>query len=53
VQSAVSDAWDRLSSETLDELADYEGYQRDFRNLFGFDVAGIDYSQPTELNRHI
>jgi len=51
VQSAVSEAWARLTNETLAELADWDGYKREFQRLFGFGVAGVDYERPTEVDR--
>lgn len=48
VQSAVAAAWERVDSDTLHEFADYAGFQREFSNLFGFDVEGVDYSLPVE-----
>ena len=51
VQSVVAESWERISTETLAELADWDGYKRDFQKLFGFGVDGIDYHQPTEVDR--
>ena len=48
VQEAVADLWPQVSTESLAGLADYEGFKRDFNNLFGFQVDGVDYSQPVE-----
>jgi enoyl-[acyl-carrier protein] reductase / trans-2-enoyl-CoA reductase (NAD+) len=50
VQSAALDLWPQVTTENLAELTDFAGYQREFRNLFGFDVDGVDYSAPTEIN---
>lgn len=43
VQSQVSALWPEATTETLPELGDLPGYKHDFLNLFGFDVAGVDY----------
>ena len=51
VQAAVAEIWKTLSTENFREHSDYEGYQRAFHQLFGFDVPGIDYAAPTEVNR--
>lgn len=51
VQARVAEIWDEVTTETLDELTDYTKFERDFRQLFGFEVDGIDYSAPTEINR--
>jgi len=50
VQAEVHARWERLTPENMDELADFETFRTDFRNLFGFDVPGVDYSQPVEVD---
>jgi enoyl-[acyl-carrier protein] reductase/trans-2-enoyl-CoA reductase (NAD+) len=44
VQAKVADLWAKATTENLLELGDLLGYRKDFYNLFGFDVAGIDYA---------
>ncbi len=44
VQEAVKSAWRTLSTENLSQKTDFASYQRDFLNLFGFQIDGIDYS---------
>ena len=51
VQAEIAGIWTRLSTENFRELADYPGYQRAFHQLFGFDVPGVDYAAPTEVDR--
>ena len=48
VQSSVAGTWVQVTSENLLELTDFPGFKRAFDNLFGFDVEGVDYSQPVE-----
>lgn len=48
VQADVSSIWSQVNSENLRELTDFAGFQRDFRCLFGFEVEGVDYSEPVE-----
>jgi len=48
VQAEVERRWLAVTTETLPELADFAGYQREFLQLFGFEVPGIDYGQPVE-----
>ncbi|MFT6919623.1 MAG: enoyl-[acyl-carrier protein] reductase/trans-2-enoyl-CoA reductase (NAD+) [Cognaticolwellia sp.] len=43
VQKRVTDIWNTVDSDTIDELTDYLGYHQEFLKLFGFDVAGVDY----------
>jgi enoyl-[acyl-carrier protein] reductase/trans-2-enoyl-CoA reductase (NAD+) len=51
VQQRIAEIWERVTTETLDELTDYAKFEHDFRQLFGFEVDGIDYSAPTEVLR--
>ena len=43
VQANVSKLWPEATTENLSEIGDLEGYRKDFYNLFGFDLAGVDY----------
>ncbi|MCZ6917262.1 MAG: trans-2-enoyl-CoA reductase family protein [Gemmatimonadetes bacterium] len=43
VQDRVSELWDAVSTENLDEVSDFEGYRSDFLKLFGFGLQGVDY----------
>lgn len=43
VQSRVVELWKEASTESLPAIGDLAGYKTDFLNLFGFDVAGVDY----------
>ena len=47
VQEKVAKLWDVAVTENLAEIGDLEGYRKDFYNLFGFDVAGVDYNSET------
>ena len=49
VQAKVDELWPAVSTENFAELADFEGYTKDFQQLFGFSVPGIDYEAPTEI----
>ena len=51
VQAEVARRWAEVTTESLDELTDFAGYQRYFEQLFGFSVDGIDYDAPTEIHR--
>ncbi len=50
VQSVISERWRAVTTETLPVLADFGGFQRDFRRLFGFEIDGVDYAQPVEID---
>lgn len=43
VQAKVAELWKNADTETLPATGDLAGYKIDFLNLFGFDVAGVDY----------
>ena len=43
VQREVSTIWENISTENLHELSDFIGYRREFMQLFGFEVDGVDY----------
>ena len=51
VQARVAEIWGRIESGNLEELSDYRGYRRDFEQLFGFGVEGVDYAAATEIDR--
>jgi enoyl-[acyl-carrier protein] reductase/trans-2-enoyl-CoA reductase (NAD+) len=48
VQAEVAAIWPRVTTENLQELSDFAGFQREFRRLFGFEVDGVDYAAPVE-----
>lgn len=49
VQAAVDAVWKTVTSENLLEVSDYAGFKREFRTLFGFEVDGVDYAKPIEV----
>lgn len=50
VQEEISKLWDKVSTETLNELGDLETYKNDFHTLFGFGLNTIDYkSEANEM----
>ncbi len=50
VQTAVERIWPEITTATLNEQADYRGYQENFLNLFGFDLPGVDYEADVEVD---
>ena len=42
VQAEVTRRWAHVSTETLPELADLDGFRADFLKIFGFGLAGVD-----------
>lgn len=47
VQEKVAKLWMEAVTENLSEIGDLVGYRKDFYNLFGFDVDGVDYKADT------
>lgn len=43
VQKEVAELWEQATTETIPEIADLEGYRKDFYNLFGFKVPDVNY----------
>jgi len=43
VQAEVAGLWDQIDTDSLKTLSDFEGYRREFLQLFGFEVDGVDY----------
>jgi len=48
VQKRVTDIWNTVGSDNIDELTDYVGYHQEFLKLFGFGMKGVDYE--TDVN---
>jgi enoyl-[acyl-carrier protein] reductase/trans-2-enoyl-CoA reductase (NAD+) len=44
VQADVKQRWDAVTSDTVMELSDLEGFRRDFLKIFGFGVDEVDYA---------
>jgi enoyl-[acyl-carrier protein] reductase/trans-2-enoyl-CoA reductase (NAD+) len=47
-QAAVHDVWQRVSTENLEAVSDFQGYKQDFLRLFGFEVPGVDYDEEVD-----
>jgi enoyl-[acyl-carrier protein] reductase/trans-2-enoyl-CoA reductase (NAD+) len=43
VQDRVTEIWNTVDTDTIDELTDYANYHGEFLKLFGFNVDGVDY----------
>ncbi|MBA3684791.1 MAG: trans-2-enoyl-CoA reductase family protein [Planctomycetes bacterium] len=51
VQQEAQKRWESVTSENLLETSDYAGFKREFRQLYGFELDGVDYVQPVEVDR--
>ncbi|WP_028121875.1 enoyl-ACP reductase FabV [Epilithonimonas tenax] len=50
VQAEVDQLWKETTTENLSEISDIAGYRKEFFNLFGFEVDGIDYEKDANEN---
>jgi enoyl-[acyl-carrier protein] reductase/trans-2-enoyl-CoA reductase (NAD+) len=49
LQNLIADRWATVTTENLGDLADFAGYQESFHRLFGFGLAGVDYSADVDV----
>lgn len=50
VQAEVARRWHAATQETIGDLADIGWFRSQFRALYGFDIPGIDYQAPVEID---
>ncbi|HEY0472281.1 MAG TPA: enoyl-[acyl-carrier-protein] reductase FabV, partial [Kribbella sp.] len=50
VQAAVREKWEAATEETIGETADAAWFYSEVRRLYGFDVPGVNYDEPTEVD---
>ncbi|MCF7928249.1 MAG: trans-2-enoyl-CoA reductase family protein [Spirochaetales bacterium] len=43
VQKEINALWDKVTTENVETITDVKGYRKDFLQLHGFDVEGVDY----------
>lgn len=48
VQARVKALWGEVTTESLGELTDFQGYRQEFLKLFGFGIDGVDYDADVE-----
>jgi len=53
VQAEVARIWESVTTDNLDDVSDFSGYQKEFLRLFGFGLPGIDYSAESDPLRPI
>lgn len=44
IQAEVAAIWDKIDTDNLKQLSDFAGYKREFLQLFGFEIDGVDYA---------
>ncbi|HEY6931219.1 MAG TPA: enoyl-ACP reductase FabV [Thermoanaerobaculia bacterium] len=50
VQELVAERWRAITTDTLPVLADLQAFKHEFRRLFGFEIDGVDYQAPVEID---
>lgn len=50
VQAEVATIWPKVTTENLRDLSDFDAYQKEFLELFGFGLDGIDYTKDIEVD---
>jgi enoyl-[acyl-carrier protein] reductase/trans-2-enoyl-CoA reductase (NAD+) len=50
IQAEVARIWPEITTENLNVMSDYSGYQNNFLSLFGFGVPGVDYDEDVEVD---
>lgn len=53
IQREIDSVWPTIKTENFRALTDYDTYKRGFRQLFGFEVDGVAYDEPVELEAEI
>ncbi|MFK5922416.1 MAG: trans-2-enoyl-CoA reductase family protein [Verrucomicrobiota bacterium] len=53
IQQAVSEVWQQVNSDNLEDISDFAGYQKGFLKLFGFGIDGVDYEAETDPQREV
>lgn len=43
VQNKCSELWKQVTTQNLRQISDYDDYKKQFLQLFGFDIPGVDY----------
>lgn len=53
VQQKVAELWPQVNTENLRELTDFNLYQKEFLELFGFGINGIEYNEDVSVEKEI
>jgi enoyl-[acyl-carrier protein] reductase/trans-2-enoyl-CoA reductase (NAD+) len=52
VQEKVNKLWKIINKDNFKEISDYAGFKKDFLQLGGFEVEGIDYTKDIDLETY-
>jgi enoyl-[acyl-carrier protein] reductase/trans-2-enoyl-CoA reductase (NAD+) len=50
IQAAVAELWPQVTTENIDNISDFKGYQENFLKLFGFGLPGVNYEQEVDID---
>ncbi|MDE7053075.1 MAG: trans-2-enoyl-CoA reductase family protein [Lachnospiraceae bacterium] len=53
VQKEVARLWESVSEDNIKEVADIEGYWKEFYEIFGFGIEGVDYDADVDIQAGI
>ncbi|MBM3263610.1 MAG: trans-2-enoyl-CoA reductase family protein [candidate division Zixibacteria bacterium] len=53
IQKEILHIWNGVTTDNFRDLSDYDAFKRGFRQLFGFEVDGINYEVPVEIDARI
>lgn len=53
VQKEVARLWESVSEDNIKEIADIEGYWKEFYEIFGFGIEGVDYNADVDIQAGI
>ena len=53
VTAEIIERWGQINTDNFREISDYNGLQHSFRNLFGFDVNGVNYDEAVEIELNL
>jgi enoyl-[acyl-carrier protein] reductase/trans-2-enoyl-CoA reductase (NAD+) len=48
VQEQVKAAWEAINQENLLQLADLDGFRKEYEQIHGFGLQGIDYDEDVD-----
>ena len=53
IQEEVKKCWKAVTTDTVNQYCDIDGYWEDFYHMFGFHYSDIDYTQDVDANVEI
>ncbi len=49
VQNKITEVWDKITTDSIKECCDIDGYWEDFYQMFGFHYDNVDYTADVEV----